>query len=291
MDIYVNVAGSAKFGNTANLLFINNKNGTFTEKSAAYGIADPRLTMNASFFDYDRDGDLDLFLITDPADGRVDDINTVLGKMKNGESAGTDILYRNNGDETFTDVSRQAGILVEGYSLASAISDINNDGWPDIYVSNDFLTEDILYINNGDGTFTDRLKECLKHTSYSSMGNDIADFNNDGLPEIFMLDMLPEDNYRKKMIVPAANYDKFQLLLQKGYEPQYTRNALQLNNGNGTFSDIGFLAGVSATDWSWSSLFADFDNDGDNDGDEWILPILVTRFHCLPGPAQHAIKE
>ena len=265
LDVYINVAGSIKFGNTANMLFINNRNGTFTEQAKAYGIADPRLTMNASFLDYDKDGDLDLFLITDPADGRVDDINTVLGKMKNGESPGTDILFRNNGNGTFTDVSRQAGILIEGYSLATAVSDVNNDGWPDLYVSNDFLTDDILYINNRDGTFTDRLHECMKHTSYSSMGNDIADFNNDGLPDIFTLDMLPEDNYRKKMIVPAASYDKFQLLLQKGYEPQYTRNALQLNNGNGTFSDIAFLSGVSATDWSWASLFADYDNDGDKD--------------------------
>ena len=265
LDIYINVAGSIKFGNTANLLYINDRNGTFTEKASAFGIADPRLTMNASFFDYDRDGDLDLFLITDPADGRIDDINTVIGKLKNGESAGTDILYRNNGDGTFTDVSRASGILLEGYSLATAISDVNNDGWSDIYVSNDFLTDDILYINNGNGTFTDRLHECLKHTSYSSMGNDVADFNNDGLPDIFTLDMLPEDNYRKKMIVPFASYDKFQLLLQKGYEPQYTRNALQLNNGNGTFSDIAFLSGVSATDWSWASLFADYDNDGDKD--------------------------
>jgi hypothetical protein len=265
LDIYINVAGSSKFGSTANLLYINNANGTFKEEAEKYGIADKRQTMNASFFDYDKDGDLDLFLITDPADGKVDDVNTVLYRQRNGESEGTDVLYRNNGDGTFTDVSRQAGILVEGYSLAAAISDINNDGWPDIYVSNDFLTDDLLYINNGDGTFTDKLHGCLKHTSYSSMGNDIADFNNDGLPDIFTLDMLPEDNYRKKMIIPAANYEKFQLLLQKGYEPQYTRNTLQLNNGNGTFSDIAFLSGVSATDWSWSSLFADYDNDGDKD--------------------------
>lgn len=265
LDIYINVAGSAKFGNTENLLYINNKNGTFTEAAKNYGIADSRPTMNASFFDYDKDGDLDLFLVTDPADGRVDNVNTVVSIQKNGESAGTDILYRNNNDGTFTDVSRQAGILMEGYSLAAAISDVNNDGWPDIYVSNDFLTDDLLYINNGNGTFTNKLHECLKHTSYSSMGNDIADFNDDGLPDIFSLDMLPEDNYRKKMIVPAGSYDKFRLLIQKGYEPQYTRNTLQLNNGNGTFSDISFLSGVSATDWSWASLFADYDNDGDKD--------------------------
>jgi len=265
LDIYINVAGSPKFGNTANLLYINNKNGTYTEEAAKYGIADTRLTMNASFFDYDRDGDLDLFLITNPAGERVNNINSITEIQKHGESPGTDILYRNNGNQTFTDVSKEAGILTEGYSLGAAISDVNNDGWPDIYVSNDFLTSDILYINNGNGTFSDKTHECLKHTSFASMGNDVADFNNDGLPDIYTLDMLPEDNYRKKMIIPSAGYDKFQLLLQKGYEPQYTRNALQLNNGDGTFSDIAFLSHVSSTDWSWAALFADYDNDGDKD--------------------------
>ncbi len=265
LDIYVNVAGSPKFGNTANLLYINKGDGTFTEEAAKYGIADTRLTMNASFFDYDKDGDLDLFLITNPADERVNNVNTVTEIQQHGESPGTDILYRNNGNQTFTDVSKEAGILKDGYSLGAAISDVNNDGWPDIYVSNDFLTSDILYINNGNGTFSDKTHECLKHTSFASMGNDVADFNNDGLPDIYTLDMLPEDNYRKKMIIPAAGYDKFQLLLQKGYEPQYTRNALQLNNGDGTFSDIAFLSHVSSTDWSWACLFADYDNDGDKD--------------------------
>jgi enediyne biosynthesis protein E4 len=293
LDIYVNVAGSTKFGNTANLLYINNGLSpspvgevTFTEEGAKYGIADTRLTMNASFFDYDKDGDLDLFLITNPADERVNDVNTITEINQEGESPGTDILYRNDGPVVslplggrkggFTDVSKEAGILKEGYSLGAAISDVNNDGWPDIYVSNDFLTSDILYINNGNGTFSDKTRDCLKHTSFASMGNDVADFNNDGLPDIYTLDMLPEDNYRKKMIIPAAGYDKFQLLLQKGYEPQYTRNALQLNNGSSpspegegrgevTFSDIAFLSHVSSTDWSWASLFADYDNDGDKD--------------------------
>lgn len=265
LDIYVNVAGSPKFGSTANLLYINNKNGTFTEQAAKYGIADTRLTMNASFFDYDKDGDLDLFLITNPADERVSFVNVISQRDSAEQVPGVDILYRNNGNGTFTDVSEQAGITKGGYSLGAAISDVNNDGYPDIYVTNDFLTSDILYINNGNGTFTDKIKECLKHSSFASMGCDIADFNNDGLPDIYTLDMLPEDNFRKKMIIPAASYDKLQLLLQSGYEPQYTRNALQLNNGDGTFSDISFMAGVSSTDWSWASLFADFDNDGDKD--------------------------
>jgi enediyne biosynthesis protein E4 len=308
LDIYINVAGSPTFGSTANLLYINNgfspsPSGegrgevTFTEEAVKYGIADTRLTMNASFFDYDKDGDLDLFLITNPAGERVNDVNTITEIQQLGESPGTDILYRNDGPVVslpsggrkggFTDVSKEAGILKEGYSLGAAISDVNNDGWPDIYVSNDFLTGDILYINNGHSpsplgegrgevTFSDKTRECLKHTSFASMGNDVADFNNDGLPDIYTLDMLPEDNYRKKMIIPAAGYDKFQLLLQKGYEPQYTRNALQLNNGASpspegegrgevTFSDIAFLSHVSSTDWSWASLFADYDNDGDKD--------------------------
>lgn len=265
LDIYVNVSGSEKFGNLSNLLYINNRNGTFSEKAAEYGIADKRLTMNASFFDYDRDGDLDLFLITNPADQLVAGINSLNDRMVNGESEGTDILYRNNGNGSFTDVSKEAGILIEGYSLGAAISDLNNDGWPDIYVSNDFLSNDILYINNRNGTFTDESARCLKHTSFASMGNDVADFNNDGLADIFVLDMLPEDNFRKKMIIPPASYDKFQLSLLKGYEPQYTRNTLQLNRGDGHFSDIAFLSGVSSTDWSWSALLADYDNDGDKD--------------------------
>jgi hypothetical protein len=145
------------------------------------------------------------------------------------------------------------------------MSDVNNDGWPDIYVSNDFLSSDILYINNQDGTFTDELKQRVKHTSFASMGNDVADFNNDGFVDIFVLDMLPEDNYRKKIIIPPSSYDKFQLALAKGYPPAYSRNTLQLNNGNGTFSEIAFLSGVSSTDWSWSALWGDYDNDGDKD--------------------------
>jgi enediyne biosynthesis protein E4 len=279
VDIYVNVSGSEKFGNLSNLLYINNKNGTFTEKAAEFGIAEKRLTMNSSFFDYDKDGDLDLFLITNPADEMVSGVNVVKERKINGESEGTDILYRNNGNNTFTDVSREAGILTEGYSLGAAISDFNQDGYPDIFVSNDFLSNDILYINNGNGTFTDSINEYLKHTSFASMGNDAADINNDGLTDLFVLDMLPEDNFRRKMIIPPTSYDKFQLLLAQGYTPSYTRNTLQLNNGQSvdnqlvsnkkttktTFSEISFLSGVSATDWSWAALFADYDNDGDKD--------------------------
>ncbi len=265
LDIYVNVSGIDAYGNTANLLFRNQGDGTFTEEAAKWGIADPRQTMHASFFDYDGDRDLDLFLIVNPADMMVGGVNRIRDRMLSGEAPSTDVLYRNNGNGSFTDVSYEAGILVEGYSLGAAISDINLDGRPDIYVSNDFLTNDILYINQGDGTFKDMASTYLRHTSFASMGNDIADINNDGLPDIYVLDMLPEDNYRRKMIIPAANYNKFQLALDKGYDPQYTRNTLQLNNGDGSFSEIAWLAGLSSTDWSWSALWADLDNDRDRD--------------------------
>jgi enediyne biosynthesis protein E4 len=275
LDIYVNVSGSKKFGRMENLLYINNgKNEkgriTFSERAEEFGIAEKRQTMNASFFDYDQDGDLDLFLITNPADEMLTGVNTLNRPKWNMDNVGVDILYRNNGRKSgdikqFTDVSKEAGIVEGGYSLGCAISDVNNDGFPDIYVSNDFLSNDILYMNNKNGTYTDKSGDFLKHTSFASMGNDIADINNDGLPDICVLDMLPEDNFRKKMLIPSANFDKFQLSLNLGYNPSYTRNTLQLNNGNQSFSEIGFLSGISATDWSWSALLADYDNDGDKD--------------------------
>ena len=269
LDIYVCVSGNGSEEERANFLYINNGNGTFSERAAAYGIADSRPTMHASFFDYDRDGDLDLFMILNPAD-HAGQVNSIRPRKLAGESASTDVLYRNNGNQTFTDVSAEAGILAEGYSLGLAVSDINQDGWPDIYISNDFIGNDVLYINQQNGTFSDQASRYFKHTSYAGMGNDVADFNNDGLVDIIELDMRPADNYRQKLIIPAARYDRFQLMLQMGYDPQYTRNTLQLNRGNGpdgypTFGEIGFLAGVSSTDWSWSALLADYDNDGDRD--------------------------
>lgn len=261
LDIYVCVSGPSPKGN---LLYINNGDNTFTESAKDYGIAGSRHAMHASFFDYDRDGDLDLFVITNPASYESNVNNIVLRKL-NGEDQSTDILYRNNGDQTFTDVSAAAGILAEGYSLGLAISDINADGWPDVYVSNDFIGNDILYMNNGDGTFTNRAADHFRHTSFAGMGNDIGDINNDGLVDIIELDMRPEDNKRQKLIIPPTGYDKYHMSLKIGYEPQFSRNTLQLNRGNGKFSEISFLSGVSSTDWSWSALLADYDNDGDKD--------------------------
>jgi hypothetical protein len=170
----------------------------------------------------------------------------------------------------FTDVTQEAGILVEGYGLGISVFDINEDGWPDIYISNDYLDDDLIYVNNQDGTFTESAADYLKHTSNFGMGNDVADINNDGLADIMVVDMLPEDNERQKVFAGAMNYDKFMLARQHGYMPAYMRNTLQLNNGAGpyghpTFSEIGQLAGIANTDWSWSVLFADYDNDGYRD--------------------------
>ena len=262
LDIYVCSSGSSPA--RRNRLYINDHDNTFTESAEAFGIADTRQSMHAAFFDYDGDADLDLFIITNPA-SYENRVNHIQPRKIKGESESTDVLYRNNGDNTFTDVSKEAGILVEGYSLGLAITDINADRWPDIYISNDFVGNDILYVNNQDGTFTDQSAAYFKHTSFAGMGNDAADINNDGLIDIVELDMRPEDNERQKLIIPPTGYDKYQLSLRMGYAPQFSRNTLQLNRGNNSFSEISFLAGISSTDWSWSPLLADYDNDGDKD--------------------------
>jgi len=264
LDIYISVSGSGTSEKRRNLLYVNQRDNTFKESAESYNLDDDRQCMHASFFDYDRDNDLDLYVIVNPVDYTMSDVNNIKERSLNGEAASTDILYRNDGGR-YVDVSSEAGILVEGYSLGLVTADINNDGWIDVYVSNDFLTNDIMYINNGDGTFTNRAKDYLDHTSFAGMGADISDMNNDGHVDIMVADMLPEDNYRRKMIIPGTSYDRFQMTLDRGYEPQYTRNTLQLNNGDGSFSEIGQLAQVDQSDWSWSALFADWDADTDKD--------------------------
>jgi len=264
LDIYVCVAGNARGEERANLLYINNGDLTFTEQAEAYGLADTRMSMQAAFFDYDKDQDLDMYLLVNPAsyDKKV---NTSLPRRLHGEAPNNDRLYRNEGNGKFVDVTLESGILTEGYGLGLGISDINMDGWPDIYVSNDFIGNDILYINHRDGTFRDEIDQYINHTSYAGMGNDIADIDNNGKPDIIVLDMRPEDNKRQKLIISSTGYDRFQRMLDAGYNPQYSRNTLQLNLGENHFSEIGFFAGVSSTDWSWSPLLADFDNDGYRD--------------------------
>lgn len=264
-DIYLCFSGPHSAEKRANALYINNGDSTFTDKAAAYGLADTGHSVQAVFFDYDRDNDLDMYLLTNITDETGP--NVIRPKRIHGEMANTDRLYRNNGNNTFTNVSKEAGILKEGYGLGIAVADINQDSWPDIFASNDYISNDLLYINNRDGTFTDMAGTTFKHTSYSAMGNDVADINNDGRLDIVEVDMLPPDNYRKKLMLGATNHDRYRSEIQYGYDPQYMRNTLQLNqgpdkDGNPLFSEIAQLAGVDATDWSWSPLFADFDNDG-----------------------------
>lgn len=261
-DIYVSVGGTkyTPEKDRANLLFINKGDNTFTESAATYGLADNGYGIHSVFFDYDRDGDLDMYLLRNSFVNYPR--NTSKPKVINGEASSTDKLFRNNGNLTFTDVSREAGILIEGFGLGVEIADINDDGWPDIYAANDFITNDLLYINNQDGTFSNRASSYLKHQTFNSMGVEIADYNNDGLVDIVVVDMLPEDNKRWKLTSRGNTYDEYQNGIKRGYEHEYIRNTLQLNNGNGTFSEIGQVAGMEATEWSWSPLLADYDNDG-----------------------------
>lgn len=271
LDIYVSVAGyEVPESDMENLLFIHqglNDQGlpVFRESAAAYGLNDPGYSTQAGFFDYDLDGDLDMYLLTNALEKF--NRNNLEPKRMDGQARSTDRLYRNNGDQTFTDVSREAGILIEGYGLGLNISDLNLDGYPDVYAANDFLSNDLVWINRGDGTFTNEAANYLKHQTHNGMGVDIADFNNDGLPDITVLDMLPEDNYRQKMMIPKVNYDKFQMKRDLGYQDQYMRNTVQLHrglnaDGEPRFSEIGNFLGMAATDWSWSVLYADLDNDG-----------------------------
>jgi hypothetical protein len=273
-DIYVCVLGKDLSHPAKNLLFINQHNLTFKEEAEEYGLAFSGSSTQAVFFDYDRDGDLDMYLVNYLTGTNT---NSILPRNRSGGSPANDRLFRNEGfskskgHPVFTDVTMQANIKEDGYGLGVAVSDFNNDGWPDIYVANDFLSNDELWLNNHDGTFTNCISSSLQHQSYSSMGADAADINNDGLPDIMTLDMLPETNERKKTSVFFMNYERYQAERRMGYEPEFMRNMLQLNNGcfktgdsikTPFFSEIGQLAGVEATDWSWSVLLADFDNDG-----------------------------
>jgi enediyne biosynthesis protein E4 len=273
-DIYVCVFGKDLMQRSRNLLFINQHNLTFTESAAAYGLDDSGYSTQAAFLDYDRDGDLDMYLVNYLLSTR--NSNTIFPRDRSGFSPANDKLYRNDGDSVrrghpfFKDVSLQAGIKEDGYGLGVAVSDYNNDGWPDIYVANDFLSNDELWLNNKKGGFTNCISLSLQHQSYSSMGADAADINNDMLTDIVTLDMLPEYNERRKTSFSFMNYERYESERAMGYEPEFMRNMLQLNNGSRfsgdtsipLFSETGRLAGIDATDWSWSVLLADFNNDG-----------------------------
>lgn len=272
LDIYLCYSGSLRPEKRENQLFINegsDVNGIphFSEQAKKYGLASPATSTHAVFFDYDKDADLDMFLLNhNPKSLPVLDEASTADLMKKTDSMVAVRLFRND-RSFFRDVTNQVGFSSSPltYGLGAGIADVNGDGWTDIYISNDYTIPDYLYINNKNGTFSDKIQSGMGHTSYFSMGNNISDINNDGLPDIFTLDMLPEDNHRQKQLFSPDNYEKFDLNIRSGFYYQYMRNMLHINNGNGTFSEVGQLSGISNTDWSWAPLFADYDNDGSKD--------------------------
>ncbi|MBP2832878.1 VCBS repeat-containing protein [Aquimarina sp. U1-2] len=267
-DIHVTTGHNPNGEGFPNYFFINETEPggpvKFSDKAQEMGLTSKTYAIQAAWFDYDIDGDLDLFLINNALESYQKSVP--YGPKKNSEGKSTDILYRNDGLKNnlpiFTDVSQKAGITLEGWSLGIVISDFNNDNYPDVYIANDFLSNDILYINNQNGTFTDKVNQYTKHQSHNSMGVDISDINNDGASDIIALDMLPEDNLRHKTMFGDIMFHGYEEARRKGYNHQYVRNVLQVNNHDGTFSEIGNFSGISATDWSWAPLIADFDNDG-----------------------------
>ncbi|HVU58922.1 MAG TPA: VCBS repeat-containing protein [Puia sp.] len=273
-DIYVCVSGRVAGAKRKNLLFINQHDLTFREQAEAYGLADTSYSTQAVFFDYDRDGRLDMYLLNHTLDDYHP--NDIKDRKVDSNAVARDKLFHNDGVTAgmdhpfFQDVSRKAGIVEDGNGLGVVVSDVNGDGYADIYVANDYIRNDLLWLNNGDGTFSNTIASSLRHQSYSSMGADAADLNNDGLPDIMTLDMQPETNQRKKMMYSFLGEERRRLEVAKGYEPEYIHNMLQLNNGNRMiegrrtpfFSEIGNMAGMAETDWSWSVLVADLDNDG-----------------------------
>jgi enediyne biosynthesis protein E4 len=264
LDIYICRSGNGEEDTRSNLLFINQKNGTFKEMAAQYGVDEKGHSTQAAFFDYDNDGDLDLFVL-DHSIKRYKNFDVAYMKSARDSLAG-DKLYRNDGGH-FTDVSVKAGIKGNpiNFGLGVVVADFNNDGWSDLYVTNDYDEDDYLYINQKNGTYKDSLTSYLEHTSKFSMGCDVGDINNDAMLDLFTLDMLPEDNKRQKLLKGPDGYDYFQMLLRNGYYYQYMRNMLHLatkNNNSIQFSEIGQMAGISNTDWSWSALFGDYDLDG-----------------------------
>lgn len=270
LDLYICVAGVGSSGNRKNIFFINqgiDENGVphFIDNAVEMGLADEGYSTMAVFFDYDKDLDIDMYLLTNSMEGNQ---RNMLKKIStDGNSESTDRFYINNGDGTFSNHSREAGILIEGFGLGVALCDINQDNWLDVYCANDFISNDLLWINNQDGTFTELAGKYFKHFTNNGMGMDVADYNNDGLLDIVELDMMPVTNLRQKLMFAFRNMDRMHEAEDMGYLTQYMRNTLQLNmgkfpDGQYRFSEIGFLAGMYQTDWSWAPILIDFDNDG-----------------------------
>ncbi len=280
LDLYVCRGGTEKSDVRRNRLYVNNgidANGqlTFTERAREYGLDDMSACTGANFFDFDNDGDLDVYLLNYPTEGvytnkveaRLGDDGKYHPLLHPRSTYDSDRFYRNDtpkggGPVRFTDISQQAGIWNLGYGLSVSTTDINRDGWIDVYVGNDFVQPDQLYINNRNGTFSDHIRDYFQHSSQHTMGTDLTDFDNDGLVDLVTADMLAANNYRRKTLLGTGSQSSYTILIQNGYFEPVVRNTLQRNNGNGTFSDIGCLAGIYQTDWSWSTLLFDMDNDG-----------------------------
>ncbi len=274
LDIYVSNAGNLEADNHDNDLYINNGDLTFSEKAKEYNLATSGFSTHASFFDYDKDGDLDVYILNNSnvpvsslgnkgqRDKRAQDWENVDSQFR-----GVGDLLMRNDDGVFTDVSDEAGIYgsLIGFGLGVMVTDINHDLYPDIYISNDFFERDYLYINNQDGTFTEEIKKWTSHLSLSAMGVDISDINNDGLQDIFITDMLPDGEERVKSVMEFDGYNVYKRKQRNDFYQQFIQNTLQVNNGNGTFSEVAYHSGVEATDWSWSGLVFDMDNDGYRD--------------------------
>ena len=261
LDIYISKSGALKTNDLRkNKLFINQKDNTFVESAADYGIDFYGFSIQSHFFDMDKDGDLDLYLVNHRADFRN---NTTISIQRDEQidDFGSDQLYRNDSG-TFVNITKASGIANKAWGLSASIGDFNGDGWMDIFVANDFLQPDYLYINNQNGTFTDQALSTFQHISNNSMGSDFEDLNNDLKSDLIVLDMMSEDHIRGKKNMATMSTDNFNRIVEAGYHHQYMSNMLQLNNGNGTYSEIAQLAGISKTDWSWAPLIADFDNDG-----------------------------
>lgn len=272
LDLYVCRSANASADLRKNLLYINNGDLTFTERASEYGLDDSGYSVQAYFFDSDNDNDLDAYVLNHPKNlkeanslklTRDDKGNLVPAKLADYTNL-SNRLYVNNNSK-FEDISEKAGVLNDAFSLSAVIGDFNNDNRPDIYVCNDYVKADRLLINQGNNVFEDEIDSYLSHTAFSAMGSDFADINNDGLQDLITLDMSPFKNKRRKMMMMMQNYDKFEKMVKYQYGTQYASNTLQLNNGNGTFSDISLIDNVAQTEWSWSALLADFDNDGYKD--------------------------
>ncbi|MDH5380039.1 MAG: VCBS repeat-containing protein [Cyclobacteriaceae bacterium] len=262
LDIYVCNSGDIKGDNKQNELFINQGDQTFVESAEQYGLDDKGYSTHASFFDFDKDGDLDVYILNNSYQA-IGSFDLRRNERPKRDSLGGDKLMLNE-NGVFTDISEKAGIYgsVIGFGLGITVGDVNGDGWDDIYVSNDFFERDYLYINNQNGTFTEQLVNQMKSISGASMGADMADINNDGYNDLFVTEMLPSDYDRLKSVTTFENWDRYQYNIENGYYYQFTRNTLQLNNGDSSFSEVGRLAGVEASDWSWGALIFDFENDG-----------------------------